>query len=498
MVQVITSDHLVEQIDEMGVEAIIKAHRKPPLPTRILRDLYELYHDQDTYLEFLACYPLIPSDLADTIASNLDPGKVSIARGLAQNPRCPQQGLARLADYSEPTVRLALAANPNLTPKEFQLLVADKNELVRAAIAENPSLPNPLQCVLATDEATSVKVALANRKNLDLDVALHLSESEDLLVRAAIIINCNLEDELLQCWADTGDERTQMLLLKRATPLPPSTLQALRLAPSGIVHRTALKQSPLSSDELLYLAESEDTRDRLFLAEQTDLPSYIQRILAKDPSPKVRRKLAANSTIHQAIALHIAASIDLGACHTLAKNVALGDEVIRTLCLHPEDEIALLIAYRDDLNGAHYDLLFNHRHSTKVAEHLAYRGVQYAKLTEQATSELSKSQTPTIRAHAAESLNLSEEDAQRLAIDNCPTVRLTLSQNSAIDETILQTLYKDTDREIVLSVEAQIKQRSQASTAQSKQTNQSQPLTTAPQHKTRDQLFKKILNFFGE
>ena len=68
MVQINTSDDLVAQIDELGVAGTVKAHRKPPLPTRILRDLYELYHDQDTYLEFLAHYPLIPSDLADLIA----------------------------------------------------------------------------------------------------------------------------------------------------------------------------------------------------------------------------------------------------------------------------------------------------------------------------------------------------------------------------------------------------------------------------------------------
>ena len=42
MVQIInTSDDLVAQIDALGVAETVKAHRKPPLPTRILRDLYE-------------------------------------------------------------------------------------------------------------------------------------------------------------------------------------------------------------------------------------------------------------------------------------------------------------------------------------------------------------------------------------------------------------------------------------------------------------------------
>mgnify|MGYP001130192312 CR=1 FL=1 len=50
MVQIISSEDLVAQIDELGVAETVKAHKKPPLPTRILRDLYELYHDQDQYL----------------------------------------------------------------------------------------------------------------------------------------------------------------------------------------------------------------------------------------------------------------------------------------------------------------------------------------------------------------------------------------------------------------------------------------------------------------
>ena len=87
MGQIDTCDDLIEQIEALGIEGTVKAYRKPPLHTRILRDLYELYIDVPKYVEFLAHYPLIPSDLAERIAQETDPEHTGIAHGLAGNPR---------------------------------------------------------------------------------------------------------------------------------------------------------------------------------------------------------------------------------------------------------------------------------------------------------------------------------------------------------------------------------------------------------------------------
>ena len=40
MGQIETCDDLIEQIEALGIEETVKAYRKPPLHTRILRDLY--------------------------------------------------------------------------------------------------------------------------------------------------------------------------------------------------------------------------------------------------------------------------------------------------------------------------------------------------------------------------------------------------------------------------------------------------------------------------
>jgi hypothetical protein len=502
MVQTIENcEDLVAQIDELGVEATVRAHRKPPLLTRILRDLYDLYHDQDVYLSFLAHYPLIPSDLADQIASTLDPNKVDIAIGLAGNPRCPQQSLHRLTKHPNVAVRHALAANPNLTPKEFQVLIEDENEFVRANLAQNSALPNPLQFILADDASTAVRIALSERKNLDTDVAVHLANSDDTLVSAATILNFSLDEELLQLWADLNKQHQQLLLLKRSKALPAPVYAALRISPHSFVSRTALKGSELSGPEMLFLAESEDTRDRIFLAEQPHLPTSIQRLLAQDTSPRVRRRLAGNFAIHEAIALHIAASNDLNAIRTLAKNRATSDATLRELCQHPDDDIALLVAYRDDLAEEHYDLLINHRETLTVAEHLAYQEVRYDQLSPMVAQQLATHPAPSVRAFAARSASLNDATRNLLLKDPSPQVRLKLANNPKLSEGQLRTLQQDTDRQVVFAAEENFAQRirQQHKEAEAQMPPSADKPEPIPQERPRKgALFNRIANFFHD
>ena len=497
MVQAIENcQDLVAQIDTLGVAATVKAHRKPPLMSRILRELYELYHDQDRYLAFLAHYPLIPSDLADQIASQLDPEKVEIASGLAGNPRCPQQALNRLVHHPAIVVRQALAANPNLTPKEFQAMVEDENTFVRAALAQNSSLPNPLQFLLADDPASAVRIALSTRKNLDLDVAIQLAQSQHSLVSAAVILNYTLDDELLQLWAEQDQAKQQLLLLKRQKSVPMTALQSLGFSPHGLVARTAFQLSGLNGPAMLYLSQSQDTRDRIFLAEQSDLPASIQRRLAQDSAERVRRRLAANHSIHESIALHIVASNDLGACRALAKNPATSDRALRALCQHPDDAIALLVAYRDDLQPEHLDLLINHRSSCCVVEHLAYQGISYLATSAEKTEQLTKHASPTVRAFAAQAANISAANRNQLMHDPSTQVRKQLALNPQLSEHQLRGLRNDSEREVVFAAEsnfaARIRQQSQAEA----NAQPAVPVTSSATRKSA--LFNTITSFFSD
>ncbi len=250
---------------------------------------------------------------------------------------------------------------------------------------------------------------------------------------------------------------------------------------------------------MLFLAESDDTRDRIFIAEQSDLPASIQRILAQDASPKVRRRLAANGSLHESIALHIAASSDVGSCRALAKNPSISDEVIGYLCGHPEDAIALLIAYRDDLNDTHRDLLINQRDSLTVAEHFAYLEIEYSNTSEPIAEQLAQSDAPTLRVFSAYSTDLSSRVRGRLTSDISDSVRLAVATNPTLNDTQLKRLCEDSNREVVFAAEEtytrRLRERSPTPTAKVEDHSVESPRKS---RKRKPALFKKIVNFFGE
>lgn len=462
--------------------------------TRILRELYELYLDQPKYVEFLAHYPLIPSDLAERIAQDLGDEQVAIARGLASNPRSSQPTLNRLCTHADTAVRKALAANSNLTPKECQQLVEDDNPFVRATLAGNPSLPAGLQFVLSADDAGCVRAALAGRKTLDPDIAVQLSQDDDICVRTAIICNWTQDPELLHLWAELDDPISQQLLLRRHKPLEPSLIETLSLSPAGDIRKEAIQRSELTGPRMLWLVESDNLQDRLFLAEQTDLPSSIQRLLAQDSSPKVRRRLAANTCIDDGIAMHIASSDDLQACRTLAKNSALQDDCIAQLCTHPDDNIALLVAYREDLNDHHRDLLLNQRQSITVAEHLAYQGVGYRHVGTDPAEQLARADAPSLRRYAAQSANLEISTFQQLSKDPTPAIREAVASNSSTPESCLQALTQDNQRAVMFAAEDNLAKRlRKASTPERVIEENEEADDNIP-----NPLLNKLINFFTE
>jgi hypothetical protein len=495
MGQISTYQELIAAIDRDGVAATVRAHRKPPLHTRILRELYELYPDRPEYIIFLAEYPLIPSDLADTIASAIPPEQVEVAQGLAANPRSSQITLNRLCAHPSPSVRRALAANPNLTPKECQKLVEDENPFVRATVASNPKLPDPLQFLLSADHDSAVRISLAGRRNLDLDVALHLSHDSDHSVRAAVIHNWTADPELLHYWAESNDACSQELLLSRPERPETQLLEILALAPDGKIRRDAAKTCGLPPRQMLALAESDSPLDRVFLAAEPNIPKAIQRILAQDSSIKVRRRLAANPEIDPGIALHIAASEEVPACKALAQNPSILQGCITQLCLHPDDAVALIVAYRDDLSTEHLDLLFNTRTNSTVAEHLAYRDIGPTIIKDQCAEALAKSPAPSHRSFAAQNAHLSTASLDNLSKDLYTPTRLSVARNPNTPPPTLKALTLDHEREVLLAAEDQL---ASALAAQPRKHQAQEFETTSTEANRRQPLLKKISDFFKD
>ncbi|MCH6255643.1 hypothetical protein MLD52_03735 [Puniceicoccaceae bacterium K14] len=491
---------LVDALEEHGGEAVIKATRKKPISSFALRDLYKHYSDNKEFVLFLAQYPLIPSELAETISTELTDEDVEIAQALACNPRAPQQTLNRLGEHPSPAVRLILARNPNVTPKECQQLALDESTFVRATIAENPSLPSYLQFILAADTEPAVKTALAGRSNIDLDVAFHLSQDPSFLVKTAVLNNKEIEPEMFQMWADLDDETNQHLLIRRKEDHPKSVLQSVRYSTHPTARFAAMDLKPLNEAEMLWLAESDYSEDRIYLAKQPQIPAAIQRILAQDTSEKVRRHLADNDALEADIAERIAASHDVQACSALAKNSNTSHEVLSQLCLHPSPDVATLVAYRDDLQDSHWDLLVNNREDSTVAEHIAFQGIEYPHIQSTIAEYFATNDNPSLRAFAALALNQPPQVILTLSQDHCEKVREAAANNPNIPEQALRALIYDTNKEIAEVAEKALFNRKHPTTSSESDdtSDESSPRLTSSPSGSRRKILNKILTFFNE
>ncbi|MDQ8203570.1 hypothetical protein [Pelagicoccus sp. SDUM812003] len=497
---ILSINDLLDALEEHGADAVIKGTRKRPISSFALRDLYSNYADKPAYLLFLSRYPLIPSELAQSMVDDLKKNQSEIARHLAANPRTPQQSLHKLAKRDDSSVRLAVAQNPNASPKECQLLAQDQSAFVRAAIAENPGLPTYLQFILAEDSEPVVKIALAGRENLDTDVAHHLGRDQSALVKTALLQNKELEPELFQLWADMDDETLQSLILRNLDAYPASVRKSLRYSTRASVRFAALDTEPLSLPEMLWLAESDSIEDRVYLAQQKNLPSAIQRILAQDTSEKVRRLLAASVSLQQDIAERIAASHDLQACMALAKSPNISASLISELCLHPDPEVAKLVAYREDLTEKHWDLLINHREDSEVAKHIAFQAIDFPNIEEAVAERFAASRNPSLRAFAAAALELSPATLGILSQDLCDKVRESAVANPKLPEPQLRALCYDTNKAIANAAEKAIAQRMQpvsASTSSSEPRERFDRPTTLSSGSRRT-ILNKIVTFFKE
>lgn len=421
----ISAKQLLVQIRDEGVAATVQAYRRDLLSSRTLIELFENEPDREARL-FLASYPTVPSALIEWMLETEEDNEVLCA--LAQNPRTAQPLLIRMIEHATPAVQLAMASNKQLGPRECDLLIESESWAVRASLAENPVLSSHQQAVLATDPEPAVRLALASNKRLDPDVAIKLSEDPSAIVRTHLITKINLDDAILQIWADSDHLEKQQLLLER-TKRSERIDESLSLSTHAQIRMAALQAREPSPVELMGLAESDALEERLFVAGLENLPISMQRLLAQDPHPKVRATLVSNPHIAEGVALHIISAGDPDTCEKLAENPALTPAVITELCHHDVLEVLLRVAYRDDLTEEHLDILVNKRQNLQVIKHLAMQKTIFHDTEAALAEQLAISRQPSLRAFAAYSKRLPQTRLLSLTRDPAKNVR-TIAQKT--------------------------------------------------------------------
>lgn len=450
----ITLESLKKEIRREGIRGTANAHKNFPLPTRVIKELYET-EPESIDLLFIASYPTSPSLILEDIAQEISDTEVLTA--LAHNPRTPQTILNKLSRNEAASIRTAIAGNRLISARDFENLLQDPVEAVRRALATNAGLRPHQQAQLAQDSSAAVRMSLIQNKSLDTTIAIQLSLDSSVIVRTHAITRSKVDDEVLLHWANSNIEEIQLALFSRRN-MTPAVFDLLKFSPHASVRKLARNKDILKDSELLWLAESDSVEDRMFVLESRNIPASIQRILAQDPSSSVRIKLGLYSGIDNKLAMHIATNGETSVCLALSNNPNISSEVIQALCEHENIDVVKRVVYRDDLKNSHLDYLVNVRKDLSIIDHLAIQEVVFPKIKEDLAQEWIRSRKASIRAFASHALSLSDGQLEFLSIDPSHIVRAAVARNKNIPPKLLIQLEDDDHPEVVNSARKAMKQ----------------------------------------
>ncbi len=441
---------VLEDLTNQGLEAMLAKYNRPPLPSRLLKELFSSHPGTLTY-QFISSYAHTPGSLLEDLAEITD--EPSILLNLARHPRASRQMLIRLAEHPSLEIRCAVAENKSITPQIADVLAGDPHMVVRAILAENPILFARVQGVLADDPEPLVRAALTRQKNLSREALAKLSKDDNVFIKTSLIVLSQAQLDKQLAWADSDDLGVQKLLLKRKM-LHPEVLESLCFSPHPEISCYAISQRNLKPDELLGWAESESEHVRKLIASKDDLPPSIQAILANDSSQDVRRTLAMNRNLAPEVLDLLFA--DETTNTALAANAALDEDMITRFCQYELPTAHKVLAARRDLSGDHLHELVNERRDFGVIFHLAFTGYVFLDTSAEMTHNLAFHELPTLRAFAASSHRLSKNEIPRLCKDPCKLVRLRLAHNTSIGKRVLTFLTSDPCPEVALVAEERL------------------------------------------
>ncbi len=440
----LTADSLLAQIHADGLRRTLNAHRKPPVPSRILQELTTRTDDPEG-LHFVAAYPLSPSHLLESLADS-EPSS-SVLAHLATNPRTPPHLLTQFSVHEDPTVRAQAATHPQLPSREIHTLANDSVAEVRRALAANASLRLPHQAVLIGDIDAAVRLRLASQSNLPEPVALILGADSAAPVRLHTVATATVEDELLEGWAASDEEPVQLALLQRKN-LPVEICHNLLRSSHASVRRLARAGLDLDDVDLLFLITRGEPDERSWVAAQPLLPRPLQSLLARDPEPAVHASLAANPALDPVIAHYFVTLADGPVCEALAGNSGLPDDLIQALAATRQPAVLAALAYRPQLDEGLAVFLI--QHSPDFRQHWAMQGRTDVAIDVETARQLFADPLPTVRVLALTACpDWRRADLYELARDPAATVRMAAARHAHAANELLEDLSADSDPRVL-------------------------------------------------
>jgi len=426
-------------IQDEGASAVIARFKKPPLSSRLLRDLYQDFASNTVY-RFIAAYPLSPSDLLESLNEVCEDSEALAL--LALNPRTPNHLLTQLVENPDPQVRTTAAKNPQLTPRDMRLLSRDISRSVRVTMAGNPLLKPQFQAELALDGDDAVRAAIAGNQSLLSEIRFALSTDPSPIVRAQLIRACD-DEEILLFWADSDREDLQQALLARPA-LSETILQSLRHSTHSHIRTLARDASEsLNEAEKFIIARKGSPSEKEKRCTAKDLSDALQRIFSTDPNPSIRATLAAHPKIHPDFIAHFITTTDEAPLRALAANPNIPSHFLLPIAQTGIEGIAEALAYRKNIPLDVFEFLL-HSNSEPFITHLA-RNPENAVPLSKTLNPYATHILPSVRAFVAQHAELTPQEWNQFLNDPAVSVRLALSANPTISDLQLEDLLQDED-----------------------------------------------------
>ncbi|MCC5787995.1 MAG: hypothetical protein JJT75_00025 [Opitutales bacterium] len=413
-----SASELIALVEELGIEAVCRKFRRPPLSSRLLRETFA--EDGTTGKVFVAHYPLSPSDLLEQLSGEAgdDPG---LAAPLAANPRTPPPVLLSFIEHPLPEVRRSVAVNPNLGPREISRLLRDDNARVAASLALNPGLKIQHQAYLCRHESCSVRIALGQNSNLDPVILRALGDDPHPLVRRAVAAQSRAETNLLQLWADSDEEELQLGLLERRK-LETGILESLYLSPHASVRVAADERQTAPPWAMVFRWDQGTLPEKEVLAGQRDLPAALQREVCQSESVVLRQHLAQNPGLGEDVVEYLIQNGEEQEALFLLENETLASTVAPLLAESGYPSVNALLATKSFAGEEVLQQLINVHLSPEAIVHLAARGRPFRGMRGDLARALARHEVPSLRALAASSEKLLPLTLKRLSEDRVQAV----------------------------------------------------------------------------
>lgn len=255
---------------------------------------------------------------------------------VAFDDKCPTAILEILSKDDSEYVRINVARNRNTSVEALEELSIDNSQKVRIAVAENPNTSLSILSRLATDKDIMVRHAIAENNNTPYDVVISLVKDKSSEVRSKLIFKLH-KDALTLLALDKSDEIRSTIARIEAIPFTtqdilsrdnnenirflladnkscnPAVLEYLSNDASDSVRLAISNNSNTTEDirnKLIYdFSKHEDWRYRLAIAKNTKTPHDILEQLSEDDVINVRKGLATNPAINEALAKKLTAEL---------------------------------------------------------------------------------------------------------------------------------------------------------------------------------------------